>query len=281
MATISSVESLQRKLEGSLASKMSEFEERLKAASTPTNPTVIQLRDEFHIFKEVVSSMLNLLQQQIQNCVQNIDAINMHKRRKALVFNGVEESSKEDLEQKILLLLHTKMGLTEFNNSSLKHCFRLGVQDSKRTRPIVVYFHDYHEKSTIWKTKAKLKGSSVSMGEFLTRMRQSVYKAARIHFGMKNVWSLDGTIYIKHPEGRAKVITEEDLDALITKFPKTTTAASTSAIIPGSSEVKKVAQAPRVTTPKAGQSEKLRRQQVSLMALEDDTKRTRRIATKK
>lgn len=68
--------------------------------------------------------MLSLLQQQIQNRIQiqSIDAINMQKRRKALVFNGVAETSKEDLEEKILLLLHNKMGLTEFNNLSLKHC---------------------------------------------------------------------------------------------------------------------------------------------------------------
>lgn len=276
MATISSVENLQKKLEGSLTSKMSEFEERLKAASTPTNPTVIQLRDEFHTFKEVVSSMLSLLQQQIQNCVESIDAINMQKRRKALVFNGVAETSKEDLEEKILLLLHNKMGLTEFNNLSLRHCFRLGVEDSNRVRPIVVYFLDHQHKSKIWNSKSKLKGSSISVSEFLTRMRQSVYKAARIHFGMKNVWSLDGTIYIKHSEGRVKVTTQDDLNAVIARFAKTKTVTPTAAKIPASSEVKK-----RVTTPIAGQSDKLRRQQISSMPLDEDSKRTRRIAAKK
>ncbi|CAH2042364.1 unnamed protein product, partial [Iphiclides podalirius] len=93
---------------------MAEFEERLKAASTPTNLTLIQLRDEFYNFKEIVSSMLSLMQQQILDCVKGIDSIDMHKRRKALLFNGMAEESQEDLSQKVLLLLHEKMQLSEF-----------------------------------------------------------------------------------------------------------------------------------------------------------------------
>lgn len=58
-----------------------------------------------------------------------------------------------------------------------------------------------------------------------------------------NVWYLDGTIYIKHSEGRLKVITQEGLDAEIARFTKTKTVTPTVAKIPASSEVKKVVQA--------------------------------------
>ncbi|CAH2070891.1 unnamed protein product, partial [Iphiclides podalirius] len=105
---------MHKRLEGSLTLKMAEFEERLKAASTPTNLTLIQLRDEFYNFKEIVSSMLSLMQRQILDCVKNIDAIDMHKRRKALLFNGMPEESQEDLSQKVLFILHEKMELSDF-----------------------------------------------------------------------------------------------------------------------------------------------------------------------
>ncbi|CAH2056312.1 unnamed protein product, partial [Iphiclides podalirius] len=112
MANLSGVENMQKKLVGSLTHKMTEFEDRLKAASNPTNLTLLQLQNEYYTFKELVSSVLKLMQQQIQECVESLDYINMHKRRKALVFNGIVESSNENIMQKVLPLLHEKMGLT-------------------------------------------------------------------------------------------------------------------------------------------------------------------------
>ncbi|CAH2065920.1 unnamed protein product, partial [Iphiclides podalirius] len=147
MAKLPEVEHMQKELEGGLMHKMSEFEERLKTAFTPSSPTIVQLRDEYLNFKEVVSSLLSLMQQQIRQYVTNIDAINMHNRRKALLFNGVPESQNDDPEQKLLSLLHDKMGLSDINNSSIKKCFRLGVKHGSQPRPLVVYFYDHKIKT--------------------------------------------------------------------------------------------------------------------------------------
>lgn len=278
MANISGLENMQRKLEGSIVLKMAEFEERLKAASSPTNPTVKQLYDEFHTFKDIVTSMFTLMQHQIQDCIKGIDTINMYKRRKALLFNGLSEATKENLEQNILMLLHDKMGFSDMNSSCLKQCFRLGVPHDGRSRPVLVYFSDHHIKSKVWSAKSKLKGSTVSVSEFLTRLRQDIYKSARSHFGMKNVWSLDGYIYIKHPEGRTKISTQNDLDALMHKFPSQN-ASKIPPKTPGIAETKRATIALHSSTvPTAGHS---RRQQVSTVVHEDDSKRSRRLPNKK
>lgn len=288
MTNIADVHNMHKELEGGLARKMAEFEERLKTAMIPTSPTLNQLRDEFYSFKGIVSSMLSLMQQQISDCVKNIDAINTHHRKKALIFNGIPESNKDDLQQEVLSLLHGKMGLTSINSSSLKQCFRLGVQQSNRPRPVVVFFYDHQCKVQVWNMKSKLKGSTISLGEFLTKVRQSIYKCARKHFGMRNVWSLDGVIYIKHPEGRGKICTHEELDALMAKFPSTGTTMDRT---PDSCDVVKAIQTPgtsnslkttetRCASSISGQLGKVRRQQL-MKTQDDDSKRAKRLASKK
>lgn len=283
MANIVDVQNMQKDLEGGLVQKMAEFENRLKAATTPTSTTLSQLRDEFYSFKDSVTFMLNLMQQQIQNCVKSIDAINMHHRKKALLLTGFLESPTTDLKHEVLLLLHDKLGLTNISQSSIHHCFRLGVQQNSRPRPVVVFFSDHQSKSQVWNSKSKLKGSSISVGEFLTKIRQSVYRGARNHFGIKNVWTLDGAIHIKHSEGRTKICSQEELSALIAKFPTGSPASSDKTTqnnnkTPNSSDTNAIQ--PKHTSPLSSQVGRVRRQQASTV-IQDDIKRSKRVAVKK
>lgn len=82
---------MQKDLEDGLMWKMAEFEDRLKAATTPTRSTLSQLRDDFYSFKDIVTFMPKLMQKQIQDCVKSIVSINMHHRKKALILAGFSE----------------------------------------------------------------------------------------------------------------------------------------------------------------------------------------------
>lgn len=277
LSNIADMQHMQKELEGGLVRKMAEFEDRLKTATTPTSSTLSQLRDEFYCFKDIVTSMLKLMQEQIQDCVRSIDSINMHHRKKALILTGISESPTMDLKQEVLSLLHNKLELSNINHSSLRQCFRLGIQQNTRPRPVVVFFSDYQIKSQIWNSKSKFKGSSISVGEFLTKTRQSVYRGARHHFGMRNVWTVDGAIFIKHPEGRTKICSQEELDSLITKFP-------TASSVSGENKTPTISNAntnqPKCTSPLNIQISKVRRHQNSSI-IQDDIKRTKRVAAKK
>lgn len=200
--------------------KMADFESRLMAASSPNNPSLLQLQEEFKAFKDLVSKMLHLLGQQIRENAKAIDTMDMRSRQKVILFNGIPEDPDIDIEQKVLDLLHNTLGLTHLSSSSLKRCHRLGSKGKDNVRSVLVHFCEHRCKAEVWGLKAKFKGSPVSLAEFLTRPRQLVHKKARKHFGMRNVWTLDGTIYIKLPGGgRAKVFTEEELESLLTKYP--------------------------------------------------------------
>lgn len=69
------MQDMQKDLEDGLMRKMAEFEDRLKAATTPTRSTLSQLRGEFYSFKDIVTFMPKLMQKQIQDCVKSIASI--------------------------------------------------------------------------------------------------------------------------------------------------------------------------------------------------------------
>lgn len=203
--------------------KMEDFENRLKAVcstSTTSNPTVVQLTEEFQAFKKLVSNMFALLRQQVNDCTRIVDCMDMRQRQKVLLLRGIPEDQEVNIQAKVVEIIHNKLGLPNVSESSLKRCHRLGSPSNDRARAILLHFHDYKTKSEVWRAKSKLKATSLTLTEFLTRIRHSVHIRARKHFGMKNVWTLDGVIHVKVPGGgHERIVSVEELDALVKRFP--------------------------------------------------------------
>lgn len=222
MAQMADLVNTQKDLELCWTAKMAEFESRLNAVTAPTNPTVTHLREEFLAFKDLVTKMIHVLGQQVRDNAIALDAIEMRSRQKILILNGIPHDPDGEVEVKVLDLIQNKMGLTQVTSSSLKRCHRLGTASNDYPRSVLVHFWDHRIKKEVWSSKSKLKGTSVSLAEFLTKPRLRVHKRARTHFGMRSVWTLDGSIYIKLPGGgRVKISTEEELEPLIVKYPVT------------------------------------------------------------
>ncbi|CAH2047704.1 unnamed protein product, partial [Iphiclides podalirius] len=98
MANLSNVDQLHKELEISWRAKMTEFENRLKdalvPASTSNNPTLQQLNQDFCAFKELVTNMLGLLQQQ-GVCGATNDVPSTRSSPKASRQQEVERRKKE------------------------------------------------------------------------------------------------------------------------------------------------------------------------------------------
>lgn len=266
-------------LEMNWKKKMADFEVRLKAASTPSNPTVLQLSQDFQAFKDLVGNMLNLLRQQLSDCTKIVDAMDMRQRQKVLLFKGIPEDPERIVQHEVLKIIGDKLGLPHISDASLKRCHRLGSQVGDRPRVVLVHFRDHHNKSEVWKAKSKLKGSNVTLCEFLTRIRLSIHTTARKHFGVKNVWSLDGTIQIKVPGGgRHKIVSEEELHSLISKFPATSSPSSSDVRSGGSGSEKEGSRAPLQSSNRVQDA---RRRLPLASTSSDDLKRSRRPVPKK
>lgn len=204
-----------------LSSRMDEFEKNLSAAgTTPTNPTLKALAAEYYTFKNFVWKTLNLLKSQIEIVVLGLDRLETHSRRKVLLLHGVIEESNEDVVKKTLSVLSDNMKLTGLNPDSLEACHRLGTK-KENSRPILIRFASVQLRTTVWKAKTLLKGTKLTLTEFLTKTRQDIFASARSHFGMRNCWSADGIIVVLLPDkSRAKVASSSELKKLASQHPK-------------------------------------------------------------
>ncbi|XP_046976551.1 uncharacterized protein LOC124542669 [Vanessa cardui] len=225
MAKLEDILEVHRSIADSLGQRMTEFENQLKSSSSsssePVKPNLEKLESEFRDFKLSVFNILDLLKSLTLNLATQIDDIDNHTRRNALLFNGIQESDSENLVSSIIDIVHNTIGLPEIQSSSIQYCHRLGVKSGNKMRPVLVRFGDIHTKSLIWSSKKKLKSSSVSISEFLTKSRQAIFSAARKHFGISSSWTHNGIVYVKLPNNdRKRLFNRETLDDLIKKFPK-------------------------------------------------------------
>ncbi|KAI5631029.1 hypothetical protein NE865_16255 [Phthorimaea operculella] len=212
----------QHRLEKSLLERMDAFTETLnKAVTGKDKDSMAKIRADFSFFKDVVFGTLNMLRDQIAALHKSVDAIEMRQRRKCLIFNGLAEAgTNENTQQMVLNIVNQQLELKDVSASTIKTCHRLGGLRQDGPRPILVRFSDLSTKSTVWKSKTKLRGTKVSLAEFLTHSRQHIFVKARKHFGIRQVWSMEGNINVKLPSGEKRIINSLcDFDEVIKRFP--------------------------------------------------------------
>lgn len=208
-------------LSSMFSSRMGEFEKSLPlSGTTASNPTVKALAADFQTFKSFVWKSLSLLKSQVELVVLGIDRLETQCRRKVLLFHGIKEDKDEDVQKKIIGIISNNMKISDMKPDSLESCHRLGVKRDS-ARPVLVRFSNIHLRSRAWKAKTTLKGTKVTITEFLTKARQDVFATARNHFGMKKCWSADGIIVVLLPDKtRVKITSSSELKQLISQYPQ-------------------------------------------------------------
>ncbi|XP_063384746.1 uncharacterized protein LOC134670859 [Cydia fagiglandana] len=219
MDGLNGIKEAQKELESTFSKRFMELEAALKTASPLTHPTIASLSKEVSTFKTQMSSMLQLLKKQIEEISSTVDSIEMRHRKKFLLFNGIPEVAGEDIVSKVTNVCQNNLSLQSVSQESILVCYRLGIQpasaSSSHSRPVLVRFNDHRMRSSVWTNKKALKGTSIVITEFLTKQRQSLFIDARKHFGTRMVWTTDGNIFIKLPDGKKlRLSSENQLEAL-------------------------------------------------------------------
>ncbi|KAI5634751.1 hypothetical protein NE865_12555 [Phthorimaea operculella] len=200
-------------------SRMAEFEKNSQLAGSAGTPKVKDLTTEYLSFKSTVLDTLAMLRAQLELVVYGLDRLETHSRRKVLLFHGVPEAESEDLPKKLDTIFRDQMKMTSVGSEVIEVCHRLGAKRDKN-RPVLVRFSTATHRSAVWNAKTKLKGSKMSISEFLTKPRQDIFSKARDHFGVKNSWSSDGVIVVLLPDKtRKKLVTMAELEDLIKQYP--------------------------------------------------------------
>lgn len=187
--------------------RMTKFEAELTRSSPSSSPAPVSLAEEYAAFKKLVLESLGCLQQQMEALAKDVDALEMRGRRKMLLIHGVAEVSKEEPSVVVAEVLREKLKLDTFTVAAIRRCHRMGSQSGAgKPRPILVKFQDVDTRDKIWFAKTKLKGSGITLSEFLTRSRHQVFMKARDRFGVTNCWTKQGYIHVLVADGSKHVI---------------------------------------------------------------------------
>lgn len=242
-------------LEKLFGSRMHEYEEKLKKASASTGTVAVgdisALSSEFSEFKSFVLQALTTMKSQIGLLTSMVDKHETFMRRKVLLIHGVPEKKDEKLLEVVAKILSDKMKLADVSEGSLHACHRLGSSAGK-TRPILVRFLNMEHRHMVWDAKTMLKGTGITVSEFLTKSRHRVFMAARQHFGLKRCWTIEGKVVVMvSPNTRRKIETASELQLLVKNFPDSLNAvvpAATGAAEPAPSVAERAAKKPRRRT---------------------------------
>lgn len=194
---------------------MAEFQKNLSTAIPATSPTS-NLAAQFSSFRTFILSALENLQLQVKYLSEQQDRLEMGSRKKFLLVHGVPENKTEDTTTVLVELLSERLHMPDFSREDISRCHRIGSSKGDKHRAVLVKFKQLSTRSHVWYAKTKLKGSGITISEFLTKTRHDAFMAARQRVGLSNCWTKDGVIFLNGPDGtRHRIASVLELDNIL------------------------------------------------------------------
>ncbi|PZC70349.1 hypothetical protein B5X24_HaOG203025 [Helicoverpa armigera] len=195
--------------------RMTSFEAQLQKNPGPSSSTDSLVAD-YTSFKKFILDALGCIQQQMEALSQELDSMEMRGRRKMVLLHGVPEQTKEDTAQVVAEVVRRHLEIPEFAVDDVRRCHRMGRQaDASKSRPILCKLRDVGLRDSMWFAKTKLKGTGITLSEFLTRPRHQLFMSARDKFGVNNCWTKQRLVYVMGADGsRHRVSTLGDLNRI-------------------------------------------------------------------
>lgn len=177
---------------------------------------------------EVLKEDRDKMAVKVRNLEIELEDAQNYSRRNCLLIHGVKEERGEKTDTKVLEIINKQLGV-DITVNDIDRSHRIGKPDTnkkpktrnnkEKTRPIIVKFVSYRERSNVFYNKRKLKGEPISISESLTPTRYKLYQKCMTTFGKGNVWTIDGRIHaIDRDESTAEhvkiiITSEEDLSS--------------------------------------------------------------------
>ncbi|XP_026745500.1 uncharacterized protein LOC113506863 [Trichoplusia ni] len=100
--------------------------------------------------------------------------------------------------------------------AAVRRCHRMGRNNNgSKPRPILLKLRDVEVRDRIWFEKTKLKGSGITLSEFLTKTRHDAFMMAREKFGISNCWTRRGEVFVLGADGtKRRVLNTRDVIAV-------------------------------------------------------------------
>lgn len=189
------------KLQQLFTERMDAYQGELQAASPSAN--VNTLKTEFAAFRSFILTSLQTLQQQVALLVRQVDNMEMRGRRKMLLCHGLPELREEDTAAVVTGTIVSRLKIADFSVKCISRCHRMGRAPSdNKPRPILLKLRDIGMRDKIWYAKTALKGSKITISEFLTKPRHDVFMAARDTFGVNKCFTQQGSVIVIGTDGK-------------------------------------------------------------------------------
>lgn len=195
------IDSLVETLTQAIASK---YEEQIKSLQTK----LINVETELQLQVKECSALNKKCEELDKKC----DELEQYSRRNCLRFFGIPESDKENTNLTVLQIIKAKLNIN-LSAADIDRSHRIGVNKSK-PRAIIVKFVSYQDRNAIFKAKSLLKGSGITIKEDLTKTRHHLLQYASKKFDFKNVWTVDGQLFVKVSNKVYRVYSVRDADLI-------------------------------------------------------------------
>ncbi|CAG4942650.1 unnamed protein product [Colias eurytheme] len=193
--------------------RMDDFQRQLDKSPQNTGSPNTNLSSEFFMFRGLVMTSLQCLQSQVDMLSKLYDKQEMRSRRKILLVHGVPETQKENTANIITKALSEHGDIGDISKD-LSECHRIGRTMNNKPRPVLIKFRVLEDRNRVWFSKTNLKGSGITISEFLTKPRHDTFMAARQRFGISNCWTKDGLIFISSQGKRYKISSQVELETI-------------------------------------------------------------------
>ncbi|XP_073942403.1 uncharacterized protein [Choristoneura fumiferana] len=193
--------------------RMNEFEANLSNADSK-DYTLSSVAADFMGFKSFVLKALECLQVQVKSLAGQVDQLEQRSRRKMVLVHGISEADAEDTTVLAVEVFKDRIKC-DVSVEDISRSFRAGRSQRGKARPILIAFRDVVVRDRIWYSKTALKGSGITLSEFLTLPRHETFKAARERFGMRDSWTRDGVVMVRGGDGELhRVASVAELDKI-------------------------------------------------------------------
>ena len=150
--------------------------------------------DDQRLLNEAFQYRLAALGRTVDEQKSEIDQLEQYGHRNCLVVHGIDEVPNEDTTQLVINNFAENLGVT-VTPQDVGRSHRLGRENNKKKRPIIVKFARYAVRADVYRNKKKLKGKSFMITESLTRHRLDALTSLRNTHGPTKVWTQDGNIF--------------------------------------------------------------------------------------
>lgn len=152
----------------------------------------------------------SILEKQIDNQEQSSRNLNIR------IF-GVPYKEGENLHNITLGIFKDKMKLN-INEADLKKCHRVYAKNHTDKPPaVLVSFCGNSARSSVLKNRKSLKTTGIQIKEDLTQTRLVLMAKAIEKFDIKNVWCLNGNIYVKYNGAVSRINGLDDIEVILRK----------------------------------------------------------------